>query len=268
MHVLITADCLPSEIDSTRGLVIATLDDLAFDGPTAEELAEVAEEFARFVRDPDWLSHNLHSAALSELLGLPFRTFDERIATSEGVTEDDVATALRGALASTLLILPREATVPGGRFSEYPLSSPTRPKPGRVYYRRERRPWHRRPDDLFFTGDEGVMRALRGQWWAVRYDECVAGLRWKNGGRELWSADGFLVSIRPEEWKQGAAAVRAIDEAAPPEIWITMDAAESAEAALEGAIAETEAEARIQLLRVELDRQPGRSRLGMNSQPC
>ena len=36
MHVLITADCLPAEVDRTRGLVIATFDDLASDGPTAE----------------------------------------------------------------------------------------------------------------------------------------------------------------------------------------------------------------------------------------
>jgi hypothetical protein len=262
MHVLITADCLPTEIDRTCGLVIATFDDLASDGPTAEELAEVLTDLARFMRDPDWLSHHLHYVALDELLERPTQTFDDRIDAQERLTEDDVATALQPALASRLLMLPRYATFPAGRFTDYPLSAPNRPVPRRVFHRRERRPWHRGPEELFFVGDEGIMTANRGQFRAVRYDECVAGLRWSNGARELWSADGFLVSINPENWKHGAAAIRAIDEDAPPEIWITMDSVEpSADAATHDAIAEKEPQARIQLLTAELDRQPHEGRL-------
>jgi hypothetical protein len=159
-------------------------------------------------------------------------------------------------------MLPREATLPAGRFTEYPLSSPNLPKPRRMFQRRERKPWHRGPKELLFVGDEGVTRTRHGQIWTVPYAECVAGLRWKDGGRELWSADGFLVSVSPEEWKHGAAAVRAIDESAPPKIWITMDTAESPGNGMpDGAIAEIEAGARIQLLRVEVDRQPEDGRL-------
>ena len=262
MHVLITADCLPAEIDRTCGLVIATFDDLASDGPAAEELAEVLTDLERFMRDPHWLSHHVHYVALDELLERPAQTFDDRIDAQERLTEDDVATALQPALASRLLMLPRYANFPAGRFTDYPLSSPDRPVPRRVFRRRERRPWHRGPQDLFFVGDEGIMTASRGQFRAVRYDECVAGLRWSDGGRELWSADGFLVSIHPERWKHGAAAIRSIDEDAPPEIWITMDSAGlSADAATHEAIAESGPHARIQLLRAELDRQPDEGRL-------
>jgi hypothetical protein len=262
VHVLITADCLPTEIDATRGLVIATLDDLAFDGPTAEELAEAAVDFARFVRDPDRLAHNVHYAALDELLGRPLMTFDESIDARERLTADEVAAALEPALASMLLMLPHEATLPAGRFTEYPLSSPNLPKPRRLFQRRERKPWHRGPKELLLVGDEGVARARHGQIWAVSYAECVAGLRWENGGRELWSADGFLVAVSPEEWKHGAAAVRAIDESAPPKIWITMDTAEPSGIGVpDGALAEIEVGARIQLLRVEVDRQPEDGRL-------
>jgi len=139
VHVLITADCLPAEVDATRGLVIATLDDLAFDGPTAEELAEAADDFARFVRDPERLAHNVHYAALDELLGRSLVIFDESIDARERLTKDDVATALQRALASMLLMLPREATLPAGRFTEYPLSSPNLPKPRRRFQRRERK---------------------------------------------------------------------------------------------------------------------------------
>jgi hypothetical protein len=214
------------------------------------------------MRDPDWLSHHVHYVALDELLERPAQTFDDRIEAQERLTEDDVATALQPALASMLLMLPRHATFPAGRFTDYPLSSPDRPKPRRVFRRRERRPWHRGPQDLFFVGDEGIMTASRGQFRAVRYDECVVGLRWSDGSRELWSADGFLVSINPENWKHGAAAVRSIDEDAPPEIWITMDALESsADAATHEAIGESGPQARIQLLSAELDRQPQEGRL-------
>ncbi len=262
MHVLITADCLPTEIDRTCGLVIATFDDLASDGPTAEELAEVLTDLARFMRDPDWLSHHVHYVALDELLERPAETFDDRIDAQERLTEDDVATALKPALASMLLMLPRNATFPAGRFTDYPLSSPDRPKPRRAFRRREHRPWHRRPEEHLLVGDDGIMSVYRGQFRAVRYDECVAGLRWSNGARQLWSADGFLVSIYPEDWKHGAAAVRAIDEDAPPEIWITMDSVESsADAATHDAIAESGPQARIQLLSAELDRQPQEGRL-------
>jgi hypothetical protein len=131
-----------------------------------------------------------------------------------------------------------------------------------MFQRRDRKPWHRGPKELLLVGDEGVTRVRHGQIWAVSYAECAAGLRWENGGRELWSADGFLVAVSPEEWKHGAEAVRAIDESAPPKIWITMDTAKpSGDGMPDSAIAEVEAGARIQLLRVELDRQPEDGRL-------
>ena len=159
-------------------------------------------------------------------------------------------------------MLPRDAIFPAGRFTDYPLSSPDPPVPRRAFRRREHRPWHRRPKEFFCVGDAGIMSVNRGQVRAVRYDECVVGLRWSDGARELWSVDGFLVSIHPEHWKSGAAAIRAIDNDAPPEIWIAMDSPESAAgSATDDAIAASGPQARVQLIRAELDRQPQEGRL-------
>ena len=83
-----------------------------------------------------------------------------------------------------LLMLPREATLPAGRFTEYPLSSPNFPKPRRLFQRRERKPWHRGPKELLFVGDEGVTRVRHG------WDTFKAGYSANSAGSRLTSGLG------------------------------------------------------------------------------
>jgi hypothetical protein len=49
-------------------------------------------------------------------------------------------------------------------------------------------------------------------------------LRWSDGTRGLWSADGFYVEIDPRAWRHGTELVSLIDNRVPPAVIVPMDA--------------------------------------------
>jgi hypothetical protein len=77
----------------------------------------------------------------------------------------------------------------------------------------------RGPEPTLTVGDTGVTwKSVQGEPVTVRYADCVAYRHWDGDVRELWGADGFHVRIAPQEWHDGAAAVRIIDAAISPSV--------------------------------------------------
>lgn len=70
-------------------------------------------------------------------------------------------------------------------------------------------------------GQEGVSLVdSQGRPLTVRFEEC-AGLIWSRTGlRRLYGRDGFAIQVDPDEWQNGAAAVRMIDQRLPPDRFI------------------------------------------------
>jgi zinc protease len=58
----------------------------------------------------------------------------------------------------------------------------------------------------------------------VRYEECVALLRWPDGARQLIGADGLTVPIDPSLVEIDDSALTAIDVAVSPSVVISMPA--------------------------------------------
>jgi hypothetical protein len=65
---------------------------------------------------------------------------------------------------------------------------------------------------------------IDGPRTTVRFDECTAALRWSDGSRGLWSADGFYVEIDPRAWRRGKELVTFIDSRVPSAGVVSMDA--------------------------------------------
>jgi Flp pilus assembly protein TadD len=252
--VLLWADCVPSQVVDGRNTMVGVLEDLALRGPTDDELAFQVEGARRWANDLAETARNLHVAADHYLLGRAPHSQWDALAALEALTPADVASALRAALESTLLLLPDETPIPGGRFAPYPLT-PRRLPRGRSF----------RPDadgdvpdeQRLVVGSDGV--AVRAPDWtqAVLFEDCVGIRRWEDGSRELWSSDGFRVFVDPADWEQGAAATRAIDRHSPREQWIDFVPTRSALGPdVDAAVAADDWELQIRLLRTELERDP------------
>jgi zinc protease len=253
-HALLWADCVPSEVVDGRNTMIGVLEELALRGPTEAELAFHVDAARRWAHDLTETGGNVYNAAHHHLLGREPHSQWDALAAVERLTGDEVANALRGALRSTLLLLPDETPIPGGRFTPYPME-PRRIPRGRSF--RPAADGDVQEDVRLVVGAEGV--AVGGPDWkqAVLYDDCIGIRRWDDGTRELWSSDGFRIFVDPADWNDGAAAARAIDRHSPREQWVDFVSTRSALGPdIDAAVEARDWGLQIELLRSELERDP------------
>jgi Flp pilus assembly protein TadD len=253
-HALIWADCVPSEVVEGRNTMLGVLEELAQTGPTDAELAFTVHAARRWASDPAETSSNLHTAAHHHLLGREPHSQWDAVAALERLTPAEVANALRAALRSTLLLLPDDTPIPGGRFTAYPLE-PRRMPRGRSFSPTP--DGDVEEDQRLIVGTDGV--AIDGPEWkqAMVYADCVGIRRWDDGTRELWSSDGFRLVMDPADWQDGAAATRAIDRHSPREQWIDFVPTRSALGPdIDAAVRARDWDLQIELLRAELERDP------------
>ncbi len=72
-------------------------------------------------------------------------------------------------------------------------------------------------DESLVVGADGVTRLWAEHVSTVRFDECAGVRRW-NDYVDLWSTDGFWISIDPTDWENGDEAVSAVLDKAPAEL--------------------------------------------------
>jgi zinc protease len=216
-HVVLWADALDENVERARNVLLTVVDDLAFTGPTQEELERDLALVAESLDEPLGTAGRLWGIAHDELLGVPHEPREELLARRGAVTSASAGQALAAAAGTMLLCLPDETPLPRGRFTPYPLESPASVAGRR--FRRRRRLLERSPAGIergLVVGDEGVCLVTESWRTSIRFDACEALLR-VGEGRGLWSRDGFYVWVDPTIWRHGEDAVRTIDERVPSE---------------------------------------------------
>lgn len=224
-HVVVWADAMESNVDRVRNVFLTVLDELAFAGPTEEELESDRKRVRERLADPLESPSAVHKHAEDELLRDEPKTEAEFVAELEALSPRDIAAALTTATERMLLCLPREAAAVAGRFTEYPLEPQTHVSGRR--WKRRRGLLQRRlegPERELVTSPEGVTLIADGFTSTVRYDECTGMLSLADGTRALWSADGFYVAVNPEIWRDGPRITQELDAAVPAELRIPYDA--------------------------------------------
>jgi hypothetical protein len=77
--------------------------------------------------------------------------------------------------------------------------------------------------ETLIVGAEGVTwLGQPPQALTVRFADCVGLVIDTDGARVLHGRDGFRVVVRASEWKNGEAAVAAVDQAVRPELVIRL----------------------------------------------
>jgi zinc protease len=223
VHVVIVSDATDQNAQRVATEMLVSLEALAEEGPTEEELEDELADARRYASDRSELPSHLFYAAAQHLFGATWEGSAKHLEEQERLTAAEVASAIETARRSLLALVPESVGELEG-LSPYPLSAPE------VFTGRRFRPrgLRLRPaadDPKLVLGEEGVMIEGPGSRTAVRFDRCVAALRYQDGSRTLLSEDGFYLIVEPALWKGGAEIVAELDARVSPEVVVPVNPA-------------------------------------------
>ena len=223
-HYTAHVDFLEPNARRARDELLAIIEHLAESGPAPEELERELARRSWWKESPGEQPGRLFYHAFGELTGEPVPD-DEYDGAFSALNLSDVTEAFADAASSLLLIEPPGLDPPPAsmKFQQYPLV-PTAEVTGRTYALKGFGLRSRKNRPRIVAGDDGVALEVEGPGSTVRFDECTASLRWSDGTRGLWSADGFYIEIDPEDWRGGTELVSLIDSRVPETVVVSMEA--------------------------------------------
>jgi len=203
----------PANTNDYIELVLGTIDDFAESGPDPDELTEAITNVE------EWAMRRENAAEVgallcrNELLSGRTRTLDDYLADIGAVSGGQVAQAA-GAIRDALLVaVPDDGEIIDERFTEVgPVIA--EPLDGNRYASTSAESLPGAPDTLV-VGSEGVSMTLYDVTMTVRYDDCVAAVRYVDDAVSLYGADGTAIDVAARDWVDGLAAISAIESAVP-----------------------------------------------------
>jgi zinc protease len=228
MHETLWVASLEENVDAVRDTLLGIFDDVAENGATEQELEESMDRLRDELVEPAQLTTFLHLVATELLLG-DEASEQKYVQRREQVTPQDTAEALGPALERMLLAVPSEAQAPDG-MRPYPIESSVsvegrRHRPFALLTSKALR------RTSLIVGPKGVtMTAGDGAVYTVLFDELAAAVHWRDGSRALWGTDGTVLTIEPEMWRKGKAAVSEIDAKVPADLVVRAQPEEIARA--------------------------------------
>ena len=186
-------------------------------GERFESATALAAALDEAMSDPQTVVGEMQGLADSELLGVEPLTLDKRRAEVAALTPRAVAAALKAALDTAIVIIPRGAKSPRPHLAPYPTVE-ARPLRGTG------------TPNAFGTGEQMIVgpsgiavcdsdrRASNILW-----QEIAVGARWDDGTRMLIGRDGTEILFRPPAWRNPELILAAIDANAPADRVIEAD---------------------------------------------
>ncbi|HEX6354064.1 hypothetical protein [Actinophytocola sp.] len=216
---LIWLDAREGQEAQAATILWQTAQDLATNGPTAEELAFAVEGLRHMFDDPRAPFGELENAAYARLFGFPYRTSAELLANAEQVLPAQIAATLTESLRTALLTVPEDVELDLG----LPLGGCPRTDtvpPGREF----------RPPRLarlvnkqaraarLILSDSGVAIVDGdGDVHHVAFTE-VVGVRSEEDGRILFGRRGCVVPVLRSLFGGVEPVIEAVDRAVAAEL--------------------------------------------------
>ncbi|WP_426504981.1 M16 family metallopeptidase [Dactylosporangium sp. McL0621] len=214
-RVTAMADGRPERLREVRDGFLAEVRRLATDDVPPEELEHVREHGLAALDRPDAEARLLPQRATSLLCGQSGGTADELRAGLRALTAADVRTVGAGVQRSALLMTPRLGLGPPAGFEPAPTGSRFAVTGARHRSRAE-------PDTVLVLGADGVSVVRPEGPSTVLYDECVALLRFPDGGRNLLGPDGVGVPIEPALFRLPGDLPARLDAAVPASVHVDL----------------------------------------------
>jgi hypothetical protein len=209
-HNTVWFSCMKEHAAELQDRLIATLDDLAANGPTEEEIEEDGTAMARQAEDPDSRPQDASAAARYAVSGSPAVSMADLIEEHSRLTPAACAASMTEMLETAILAVPPVARRPGG-YNEYPISAPV--VEGRSFGRANSK---KDDGDRLIIGPDGVSRVGKnGAASTVRWDSCVAFILEGEGEWVLLDAEGFAVRVESDDFDDIDVIRDLIDRALP-----------------------------------------------------
>lgn len=217
VHALASTDAMADHVQKAGSALLDVADVLSLSGPDAAELQFVASTMDEAMSDPQSVVGDMQGMVAALLLGREPKSPAERRAELTALDARSVATALKAALDTAIVIIPTGTQSPRPHFAPYPTMA-ARPLQGTespsVYGTGER----------IVVGPIGISlcdsdrRALNIPW-----KEIAVGARWEDGSRLLIGRDGSEILFQPPMWPHAQLILGAIEGNAPPDRMISAD---------------------------------------------
>ena len=222
LHVVLGCDPLPGHAADALDAVQEELDRLAADGPDLEELEGDRSGLQREWEDPNAGYAIADLLATDELMGAERRMPAAIVRAVRAVTPREVAEAVNGALGTALWGVPEHVQGPS-TIRQVSTSSGPRVEGRRLPPTRQATAAGQRSDARLVVGDRGVGIDCGDDVHVhVEYERCAAVLSWKDGARVLYGDDGFVLRVKPWDWKDGDKAVADVDARVSPSLVLDM----------------------------------------------
>jgi hypothetical protein len=218
-HAALYATCELERVAEVEGVLLNVLDELAIRGAWEEEITREVERARLSSCEPMAIPGRLDSAVRDHLLGRPLETLASLHEERAAVDRSAIAAAMKRAMASLVLAVPRSGFVPNRSFEPYPPASSIAAGDSRSFPAASgpRKPWQPRPagprlvvgSNAVFIGDSEGQRLQ-----CVPWVECVAYVR-DPGRRLIYGRDGYTLGIDQTDWEEGATAIDMLDRFAP-----------------------------------------------------
>ena len=204
-HVVLHCGAPPRTQERVRDSMLGVFEEVAEEGPEAEELERRHRQLREWKLDPESAFARIEWAPHRYVLD-PEGIEPNALQEDEPPTKQAVAAAARAFLDGALFRLPHRVGMPVA-FRRLPASSASAVS-GMVYARAP----GLGPGSLV-VGRDGVTITIDDRRVTIYFDRCEAMTRWPDGTRQIYGSDGFGAQFRPGEWVDGESAAVAIDAA-------------------------------------------------------
>jgi hypothetical protein len=216
-ELFVFVDGLPgAQAELERG-VLDVIGSLASTPCEEEELAQWRERFASSMAEPDAAPGLLHQMARDYLYERPAKQADNLIHEASLVTPASVRQTLIDGLRTCLYCVPDSTGVIAAETSPMPQWSTTTVAGQRF------KPTDSNSAALMVVGADGVSHVVDAERRVtVPWRECAAVLRWDDGGRRVFGADGIVIDLPPHAWNDFTALRDAVDRWTPYNVIVDM----------------------------------------------
>ncbi|KKK06504.1 hypothetical protein LQ51_07825 [Micromonospora sp. HK10] len=218
-HATVTAivDAQPDQIGDALDCLLAEVRNLAQTETADSELETIRALELEGLSDPEVDARLLPRRATDLLTGFRSATTRELIDGFRTMTAKQVSAAAGTFVGTAMLMLPGSHAHRATGFE----AAPTFSRFAATGKRHRSRASH---DVHLIVGDDGVSLSIPQGASTVLFDDCTAMLRWPDGARQLFGADGMTVRIEPTLYPSATVVLDRIDSRIPQTAIVDMPA--------------------------------------------